>query len=131
MTHTPETRKRALEKVRARRVKWLEENGPCVKCGSDENLEVDHIDPSEKTSHRIWSWSDERREAELKKCQVLCRECHEKKTGFENSFRSQGVRHGTGTAYRRYGCRCEICMEHRRKVKRSDYAKSKMRNRDA
>lgn len=52
----------------------------CVKCGSIEKLELDHINPEEKISHNIWSWSKERREVELKKCQILCNKCHEEKT---------------------------------------------------
>jgi 5-methylcytosine-specific restriction endonuclease McrA len=40
----------------------------CVQCGSSENLELDHVNPADK------------REAEIKKCQVLCRKCHRQKT---------------------------------------------------
>lgn len=66
--------------VKSRRQKWIDANGPCKACGSSENLEVDHVDPIRKVSHRIWSWTAERREKELRKCQVLCRPCHRKKT---------------------------------------------------
>ncbi|MEM1416560.1 MAG: HNH endonuclease [Myxococcota bacterium] len=52
----------------------------CVKCGSVERLELDHIDPAQKVTHSIWSWSQARREAEIAKCQVLCRRCHKRKT---------------------------------------------------
>jgi hypothetical protein len=52
----------------------------CAKCGNSENLELDHIDPAVKVSAAIWSWSDERRAIELAKCQVLCHDCHLKKT---------------------------------------------------
>lgn len=52
----------------------------CVRCGSAEQLELDHIDPEQKVSHRIWSWSQERRDAEIAKCQVLCAECHKAKS---------------------------------------------------
>jgi 5-methylcytosine-specific restriction endonuclease McrA len=52
----------------------------CAACGSRERLELDHVDPSKKTSHSIWSWSPERREAEIAKCQVLCRPCHQLKS---------------------------------------------------
>jgi hypothetical protein len=45
-----------------------------------EAPENDHVDPSKKTSHSIWSWSPERREAEIAKCQVLCRPCHQLKS---------------------------------------------------
>jgi len=69
--------------MRKRRENWLLENGPCAKCSLCINLEVDHIDPSEKEDHRIWSWSKERRDRELEKCQVLCHECHKEKTASE------------------------------------------------
>lgn len=50
--------------------------GKCKKCGNTENLEFDHIDRNSKLSHSIWSWSYERRKAELDKCQLLCYSCH-------------------------------------------------------
>ena len=48
----------------------------CLKCDRTDNLEIHHRDPSQKISHRIWSWSKKRREEELKKCDVLCADCH-------------------------------------------------------
>lgn len=48
----------------------------CAQCGNTEKLELDHVDPVLKVSHRIWSWSAHRREEELAKCQVLCERCH-------------------------------------------------------
>jgi rRNA maturation endonuclease Nob1 len=76
------TKQRAyqLDRYHRLRVAWLVQNGPCKLCGSKEDLEVDHIDAKKKVSHRIWCWSLPRREAELKKCRVLCRSCHQKKT---------------------------------------------------
>lgn len=79
------------EKQRDYQAKWrqrrwaefVKENGPCAQCGSSENLEVDHKDPSQKVSHRIWSLSKSKREAELAKCQVLCRVCHIEKSRIE------------------------------------------------
>ena len=72
------------------RDKWLLENGPCQKCGSWDNLEVDHIDPSTKDPlvgypcpQSFWTWSPERRAVELAKCQVLCTNCHKIKTSEE------------------------------------------------
>lgn len=75
-------RQRAFQREAAakRRAAWLAKNGPCRECGSWNDLEVDHIDPSQKTNHRIWSWSEERRATELAKCQVLCGPCHKAKT---------------------------------------------------
>lgn len=54
--------------------------GRCVVCGTTERLEVDHIDRSTKTSHRIWSWSWQRIVVELAKCQLLCHQHHFEKT---------------------------------------------------
>lgn len=59
---------------------WFAANGPCKGCGSTKNLEVDHIDRTEKSTHRVWHMSREKREKELSKCQVLCRACHRAKT---------------------------------------------------
>lgn len=80
MAHTPESRARAYAKMRKAREEWFAVNGPCQKCGSGDNLELDHINPEEKVSHSVWSWAPRRRELELKKCQVLCRKCHREKT---------------------------------------------------
>lgn len=52
----------------------------CVVCGSTDKLELDHIDPTTKVHHAIWSWSETRRAAELIKCQILCNEHHKLKT---------------------------------------------------
>ena len=91
-------------RIATRRAAWLAVNGPCRQCGSVDQLEIDHIDPGQKVSHRIWSWSDTRLLAELEKCQVLCRSCH--------MIKSLGAvdlaPHGTHQCYRR-GCRCDEC----------------------
>lgn len=63
-----------------RRSKWFAENGPCIKCNSWNNLELDHINPEDKISHNIWSWSEKRIKEETAKCQVLCEDCHKEKT---------------------------------------------------
>ena len=63
-----------------RRAAWFAANGPCQQCGSWENLEVDHVDPTIKVSQNVWTWGEERRAAELAKCQVLCHGCHRTKT---------------------------------------------------
>lgn len=69
-----------LSVVKKRREKWFIENGPCVKCGSWDRLELDHIDPSTKVSHLVFSWGDSKRLDELSKCQALCHICHKKKS---------------------------------------------------
>ena len=52
----------------------------CAECGGTKMLEIDHVDASEKVSHKVWSWSASRRQAEQAKCQVLCADCHQDKT---------------------------------------------------
>jgi len=68
---------------RSRRDAWFRENGPCIACGSWDNLQVDHKNPSEKDpalrkqgSGNIWYWPEVRRIAELSKCVVRCYNCH-------------------------------------------------------
>src|SRR5690606_33440259 len=80
----------------------------CVKCGSTENLELDHIDPSQKVSHRIWSWTESKRLEEIAKCQVLCNECHLVKSIKEKLV---DYTHGTHTQGYARGCRCDDCRE--------------------
>jgi 5-methylcytosine-specific restriction endonuclease McrA len=105
--------------VKKRRDTWLKENGPCVVCGSWENLEVDHEDPQKKVTHRVFSWSKERREEELSKCRALCYDCHKEKTALELSEKFSVVdptrwKHGTNNTYNKHKCRCEKCVEWRR-----------------
>lgn len=83
--------------------------GKCCKCGSLENLEFDHIEPG-SVSFRIvpglrLSWA--RVEAELKKCQLLCHECHLEKTCEERHY-NRGI-HGIIGMYSNHGCRCDEC----------------------
>lgn len=91
-----------------RRQAWLLAHGPCQGCGSHLDLEVDHIDPEKKISHRVWSWTDARREKELCKCRVLCKACHLRRT---SEYRSSKVKHGTDAMYKARGCRCTTCRE--------------------
>lgn len=77
----------------------------CVRCGSDQDLRLDHIDPEQKVSHKIWSWSAARREEELAKCQVLCEPCHQEKTAEDMGY--QPLEHGTTRMYKR--CKCDLC----------------------
>jgi hypothetical protein len=99
-----------LASMKRKRIEWLTANGPCRNCGSWERLEVDHVEPSEKVDHKVWTWSKVRREAELAKCQPLCHDCHRKKT---NESRARPITHGTAGGYQR-GCRCSICNKYQR-----------------
>lgn len=81
----------------------------CTKCNTEKGLQLDHIVPKLKVSHNIWSWSKERQDNELQKCQILCKECHKNKTANDFNF----YRHGTNNQYDR-GCRCISCKEVKR-----------------
>jgi hypothetical protein len=90
-------------------------DGACVHCGSTENLEIDHKDRAQKSFSigKLWSVSQEKFDAELAKCQLLCEKCHRAKTSSE-----VGVDHGAGTQGKR-GCTCVKC-----KAKRKEYSQS-------
>lgn len=86
--------------------------GKCVRCGSIERLEFDHIIPATKRytiSSKIGRFSKERLLPELRKCQLLCRPCHDKKSRAE--FEAPDWHHGTTTGYQRYNCRCRPCSD--------------------
>lgn len=105
-----------------RRSDWLSENGPCVRCGSWEDLEVDHTDRTKKVAHNVWSWSPARREAELAKCQILCHPCHVEKTWKEDFLPRQ---HGTDAMYGKGKCRCLPCREARSIAKKANRQRRK------
>ena len=91
---TKEAQREYQRKWMARRRKeWLDANGPCVECGSEENLQVDHINPEDKVEHKVWSWAEGRRLAELAKCQVLCLPCHQAKTSANGEY-ARGTTNG-------------------------------------
>lgn len=75
-----ETKRKYQREWCARRRFEFFKDKKCIKCNSKENLELDHVDPSKKVTHRIWSFSLERREAEVSKCQILCVLCHREKS---------------------------------------------------
>lgn len=82
--------KRAYQRewLRRRREEWIAQNGPCARCGSTEQLDVDHIDAKTKVikPSSIWGLSAPKRLAELSKCQVLCRACHIEKSKSEHAI---------------------------------------------
>lgn len=85
--------------------------GICVRCGTSENLEFDHIDPSTKLFNitKAYQYSWQKFIDELAKCQLLCTDCHKKKTKTERGFDT--IRHGTAHAYQKHKCRCEPCRD--------------------
>ncbi len=69
---------------------YLLEN-PCVVCGENDPivLEFDHIDPKTKTKNISWAitkWSWKRVLKEIEKCQVLCANCHKRKTAKQQKW---------------------------------------------
>lgn len=96
--------------------------GHCARCPETDDLQFDHIDPSTKTMTiaKMWSASETRFQAELRKCQLLCVPHHLEKTLAErglNDVKAQGA-HGTESAARYCGPpRCEDCKRaHREHV---------------
>lgn len=101
-----------LNRYRERRSDALARFGnKCTKCGSSEDLEFDHIDPSTKsfTIGKLWSVSEARFEEELKKCQLLCQTCHSEKTVQESGKTLARGTHGTLSSYRY--CKCDECRK--------------------
>lgn len=92
--------------------------GVCAQCGeTDGTFEVDHIDPTEKSfqvSIGYSKYSQERLAAELEKCQLLCAECHAKKSRKDRAMllgHNEYWQHGSLTGYSHHKCRCELCRE--------------------
>lgn len=91
----------------ARRQRLIEMlGGCCVRCGTKENLEFDHVDPSTKRFSvcagltRAW---DELVE-EARKCQLLCRPCHIAKGAKDRPEPAHGL-----YRYWYWACRCDVC----------------------
>jgi hypothetical protein len=94
------------ERWKQRRQKAIEYlGGRCIQCGTTENLEFDHIDPSTKvaTIAKISAASEQRFWAEVDKCQLLCSTHHREKT-----IQGKSVEHGQGMTGKR-NCYCELC----------------------
>lgn len=110
-TYMRERRGRRREQMRDRL------GGVCVRCGASEGLEFDHVDPNEKlmdiSSARALDGPLAALEAEVDKCQLLCRPCHVTKSkesgevgGGQNRIHQRP--HGSGPRYAD-GCRCLLC----------------------
>jgi hypothetical protein len=103
------------EKKREHARKWIAKrrcdyfkDKKCAFCGSVEKLELHHLDPTKKEASAVWSWSEEHRNNELDKCIVLCETCHKIETARQLS---KPLVHGTRNAYRKKGCRCQVCKD--------------------
>ena len=108
--------------VAARRAEWMADKS-CVQCGTTQSLEVDHIDPTQKVAHRIWSWAIPRRNAELAKCQVLCTEHHKAKTRADRPMPAHGTISRYGGIHK---CRCNLCRRANADRKKLNLGKQKI-----
>lgn len=96
--------------------------GHCTDCGSTENLEFDHVDPSTKNfviGRALCSVSEQKLQEELTKCVLRCTSCHRKRGIQEGHIRPKAS-HGTHAMYRHHKCRCDACKEANSRVQR-DY----------
>lgn len=102
--------KRAYQRewLHRRRQAWAE-GKRCHFCGDEidpDHYHVHHLDPDLKVSHRIWSWSQARLEAELAKCRPACPDCHRQ---YSVADQIKPLEHGTVHGYKRRRCRCPEC----------------------
>jgi hypothetical protein len=104
--------------MRRRKANWLLDK-KCAVCGSRTALEIDHVDPELKISHRVWSWAVKKRDIELAKCQVLCARHHVEKS----TAARQHDNHGTHLSRRKHKCKCFSCMSYVRESKRRSRAR--------
>lgn len=81
----------------------IEFGGACARCGDTETLEFHHCDPGDKLESIsvLCNKADEVVREELKKCELLCRSCHQAEHASRHA-------HGTTKRYWR-GCRCDHC----------------------
>ena len=94
--------------------------GHCARCLETDELQFDHIDPSTKsmTIAKMWTASEERFQAELAKCQLLCVPHHLEKTLAERGMTAARGTHGSLSSYRYCGPpKCDDCKQAKR-----DYA---------
>lgn len=101
-----------LERYYKRRQDAIERlGGACIVCGAKDDLELDHLERSEKSFNisQMWSISQERFDAELEKCQLLCNTCHKAKNVWELDKKAAIRTHGTLSAYRY--CKCDLCKK--------------------
>lgn len=89
----------------------------CSECSRENNLQIDHIDPKKKSFSiaKMWGVSEKRFWEEINKCQLLCEECHERKTLRDLGRGSAKNTHGTLSSYRYCGPpKCEKCKRAKR-----------------
>jgi 5-methylcytosine-specific restriction endonuclease McrA len=117
-------RKYLLDRYYAQRTLFVNVlGGKCNKCGSTDNLEIDHKDPHKKSFELGRLWGEKtipKALEELKKCQLLCKDCHITKSKIDLRDKANsrykltngadGFRHGTWYAFGTKKCKCNICL---------------------
>ena len=90
------------KRYRIRREKAINElGGKCVECGSVERLNFHHLKDKKFAIANGSYFSEGRWQEELKKCILLCKDCHMDEHRQKN--------HGTIAMYRY--CKCNECRE--------------------
>lgn len=84
--------------------------GKCARCFTTENLTFDHINPKTKVFNIATSLDKSWKVIliELKKCQLLCLQCHGKKSAIEDRG-GKPLAHGRYSNYQIAKCRCNEC----------------------
>ena len=80
----PEKQKKFQREWLQKRRERVFKGKKCKYCGSTKNLVLHHRDSNKKVDHRIWSWAPERFMKELKKCDIVCQSCNNKKENQDN-----------------------------------------------
>ena len=115
-----EYHKRRYHRMRADIIKFL--GGRCVQCGVNKDLEIDHRNPKEKKFSVSIGVARERKDVlwkEVEKCQLLCKECHSKKTIKDMGNKVAKGTHGTISSYRWCGPpKCQACKDAKNKIHR-------------
>ena len=100
-----QTRQRVIDRL----------GGKCVRCGTNEGqLHLDHKDKSKKTMRAsdLHSVNDQKFENEIKNLQILCQDCHKRKTNEQWDYAGNINKptHGSYWMYKKYRCRCPACV---------------------
>lgn len=105
-------KKYMLERYHKRRRKAIAHlGGRCIKCGSSDNLQFDHIERNAKSFEiaKLSSKNEKDFWLEIEKCQLLCNTCHQEKTLIDLGRKSAKNTHGTLSSYRY--CKCTLCKK--------------------
>jgi hypothetical protein len=122
-------RVKILERYHNRRSEAMKKlGGKCIVCKTTEDLHFDHIKASEKSFpiSKLWSLSKDKYEAEIAKCQLLCRTHHHLKSLMNGDYGGGHNKiieydHGSGYMYINDSCRCLSCKKWRK-----DYREKKV-----